>query len=626
MTRPTRARRRWPWALLALGTALNGLRLRGRIRSLTALAPAEPGAAEATGGADHYVLLTAPSVQVDDATLASAVAHARAHDLDVLDLVPGDLDVERCYELVRLVDPATFRDDPLVTGRGAQHATLVHQDVLDRAGIEPSRALDPVAYLHVTAELKRYAARSTDLAVAPGLHAVPEELDRRRAHLAALYSKAMPAVVALPAAHHVALAAGIAAAPPWGLAALAAHLVQPAVAFQGAPVAPRDGGALRLLARPLQAAVRTLATVAGGWEPPASSRATSAVTADGAESDREKADAYRELLAEGTGRFFEPRRDTCPLCDSPAVSTRVVTADLLQFKPGTFELDGCADCGHVFQNPRLSLEGLDFYYRDFYDGMGGEQLEMVFSSDDTSYRGRADLVAAHASPKRWLDVGGGHGHFCLVAKGLLPDTTFDGLDLSDSITAAERRRWIDRGYVGLFPDLAADLHGAYDVVSMHHYLEHTRDPGDELDAAAVVLEEGGHLLIEVPDPECRSARLLGPLWGPWFQPQHQHFVSVGNLSSMLEARGFEVVAVERAEPHQPVDLAFALLLLTNRLAGHPAKPWTGPTSALARLRRAACFIVLAPVMVLALLFDRAVGPFIAPRGFSNTYRLLARRA
>ena len=47
-------------------------------------------------------------------------------------------------------------------------------------------------------------------------------------------------------------------------------------------------------------------------------------------------------------------------------------------------------------------------------------------------------------------------------------------------------------------------------------------------------------------------------------------MSVANLTAMLEARGFTVVEVQRAEPHQPVDLAFALLLLTNRLAGHPA--------------------------------------------------------
>ena len=33
-----------------------------------------------------------------------------------------------------------------------------------------------------------------------------------------------------------------------------------------------------------------------------------------------------------------------------------------------FTLEQCGDCGHVFQNPRLTPEGLEFYYRDFYDG------------------------------------------------------------------------------------------------------------------------------------------------------------------------------------------------------------------------------------------------------------------
>ena len=358
-------------------------------------------------------------------------------------------------------------------------------------------------------------------------------------------------------------------------------------------------------------------TARGSWQPPAEAAT--------GETEAEQAAAYRELLADGTDRFFEPRRDTCPLCDGTDLSVRIQVGDLLQFKPGEFELDECAGCGHVFQNPRLSFEGLDFYYRDFYDGMGGEQLEFVFSSDDTSYRGRVDMVAAQTTPKRWLDVGGGHGHFCLVAAGVLPDTSFDGLDLSDGIVEAEKRRWIDRSYVGLFPDLATDLQGAYDVVTMHHYLEHTRDPVAELDAAATVLEAGGHLLIEVPDPDCRYGRALGWMWGPWFQPQHQHFVSVANLSRLLGERGFTVVGTERGPAHQPVDLAFALMLFTNRIAGAPAKPWTGPASPAARLRRALAFTALAPVMVAALFLDRAIAPLVSRRGFANTYRLLARK-
>ena len=57
--------------------------------------------------------------------------------------------------------------------------------------------------------------------------------------------------------------------------------------------------------------------------------------------------------------------------------------------------------------------------------------------------------------------------------------------------------------------------GAYDVVSMHHYLEHTREPLDELDAAATALVPGGHLLIELPDPESRFPLVVGRWWIPW---------------------------------------------------------------------------------------------------------------
>jgi SAM-dependent methyltransferase len=300
--------------------------------------------------------------------------------------------------------------------------------------------------------------------------------------------------------------------------------------------------------------------------------------------------------------------------------------DLLQFKPGEFELDECATCGHIFQNPRLSLEGLDFYYRDFYDGMGAELLDFVFSSDDTSYRGRVDLVAAHASPKRWLDVGAGHGHFCLVASEVLPDTRFEGLDLSDSIVEAERHRWVERAHVGLFPELADQLAETYDVVSMHHYLEHTREPADELEAAAKVLGTGGHLLIEVPDPEAAFGRILGPMWGPWFQPQHQHLLSIGNLAAMLADRGFTVVAEERGPAHQPADLAFALVLLANRIAGPPRKPWVESRRLRARVRRAVCFPALVPLAVAALILDRLIAPVVSRRpGGSNAYRILARK-
>lgn len=161
------------------------------------------------------------------------------------------------------------------------------------------------------------------------------------------------------------------------------------------------------------------------------------------------------------------------------------------------------------------------------------------------YHQRAALVEAHTKPAKWLDVGGGHGHFCRIAKDRMPAARFDALDLSDSIEDAERRGWVNQGYRGLFPEMAEGLRGKYDVVSMSHYLEHTREPEAEIEAAAKVLPEGGYLMIQLPDPDCRLKSLFRRLWLPYFQPQHQHLLSVANLEKLLLAHGFSAVEWHR---------------------------------------------------------------------------------
>src|SRR5205085_2632532 len=106
---------------------------------------------------------------------------------------------------------------------------------------------------------------------------------------------------------------------------------------------------------------------------------TVAMAVPSAEAVRDQAQAwYAAHLREDPARFLEPERDTCPWCASSNLSVRIRMGDLIQGKPGEFTLSRCRTCRHVFQNPRLSLEGLEFYYRDFYDGLGQEVMEPVF--------------------------------------------------------------------------------------------------------------------------------------------------------------------------------------------------------------------------------------------------------
>jgi SAM-dependent methyltransferase len=243
-----------------------------------------------------------------------------------------------------------------------------------------------------------------------------------------------------------------------------------------------------------------------------------------------------------------------------------------------------------------------------------------------SYRGRAAVVRRFGTPRTWLDVGTGHGHFCTYARSVFPDTVFDGLDISDAIDEAQRRGWVANGYRGLFPEFAEKLADSYDVVSMHHYLEHTRDPREELDAAARVVAPGGYVLIEVPDPRSRFGRLLGSYWMPWFQPEHLNLVPLDNLRPALAERGLEVVSVERGRAHQPCDFLVAVLLWFNSVLPDPDRAWAPrPATRAQRVVHGLAFAALLPVMLVGLVVDQTLAVVLAPTQGGNCYRVLARK-
>jgi 2-polyprenyl-3-methyl-5-hydroxy-6-metoxy-1,4-benzoquinol methylase len=295
-------------------------------------------------------------------------------------------------------------------------------------------------------------------------------------------------------------------------------------------------------------------------------------------------------------------------------------------KPGRFRYDECGACAHIFLNPCLSPAGLDFYYRDFYDGLNASQAEGMFAASDHGYRARAQVLPADAKPTHWLDVGGGHGHFCLAAASLLPDVTFDAVDQGDGIAEAKRRGWVRRAYRQMFPDLGSEIAGQYDVISMFHYLEHTLDPRRELDAAAAALPTAGHLVIEVPHAHGPSFSLFGGFWVGLCPPQHLHLISPDELVRALAERGLRTVKVEFANAHLFGDTAGAVFYLTQKLQPDPTLPWR-PYEATAwrRARRVGALAATAPLFPLAALVDALMLPYLLTGRRANVYRVVARK-
>jgi SAM-dependent methyltransferase len=605
--------------VLLVGAALHvleALELRRRLRAIPAL-PAPP----AGDLGPEVEVVTGRGAAVDERTRAAGSHEMATAGLDVLDLVPGDLEVEPALRLLRRVNPdRPLGPDTTAWPGGAHAALLIGPATVERMAAIPSEPQSRAAMVRLTRRAQRMARGSFGIRVAPAVRGGRRDGADRWAEVEALtdftdpYVHLAPAVVTAEALQLAALAAGAWIAPVPGLLTLAAWCAKPVLVFGGSPAAgtmrPQGIAAASLLRLPRAVANSATTMIAGRH----------AVRAE-----RTRAAGREVPAAPPEHERFEPRRATCPWCEAGELEPLIDTPDLLQHKPGSFHLDRCRACGHVFQNPALSVAGLDYYYDQFYTGAGGQFMDTVFGGFAHHDSQRIAAVAAVAEPKTWLDVGTGPGLFCARARERWPAARFDGLDMSESVEEARLCGAIDTAYRGFFPDLVPELPDDYDVVSMHHYLENTRDPRAELDAATAVLATGGHLMIEVPDPESPWAARLGRWWVPWFQPQRQHLIPCANLIAALEERGFEVVSVERSGASIVPDLSGVVLFAMQTVARSPHLPWLPPVSPARRAVRPVALTAALPAAVVAQAIDRLKDARLKPDDIGDAYRIVARK-
>jgi SAM-dependent methyltransferase len=221
------------------------------------------------------------------------------------------------------------------------------------------------------------------------------------------------------------------------------------------------------------------------------------------------------------------------------------------------EIFKCDQCRYV-RAPLLPAAETIALYNDpeYFDGWGCnfefdyDRFEPAVHEQVQNY---LDFIDKYARGKSLLDVGTGSGLLPHLARSRGYEV--EGTDLSKHVSETLSARAGFPIHQGLLEDI--EFARKYDVVTMLHVLEHTSDPLKTLRRAREILNDGGYLVVVVPNYLSLDTRIKDLLSRTKLKGRpykhlalgHHNFVfSVKSLELLGKKSGFEIVHRETAQP------------------------------------------------------------------------------
>ncbi|MBP7275577.1 MAG: class I SAM-dependent methyltransferase [Kiritimatiellae bacterium] len=187
--------------------------------------------------------------------------------------------------------------------------------------------------------------------------------------------------------------------------------------------------------------------------------------------------------------------------------------------------------------PRNSMKRKLRLARDHYAVFGRGWLgRIVYARMPNEALAALSKVQLHGT-MRILDVGCGSGGLLFILAHL-GFQNLSGIDphIADDAELLDGKVRIEKTSLSGFHKHM----GAWDMVMMHHSLEHMPDPQAALHAAAALLKPGGMLLIRTPTVSSYAWKHYGPDWFQIDAPRHNFIHSIESMRHLAEATGFEV--------------------------------------------------------------------------------------
>lgn len=245
----------------------------------------------------------------------------------------------------------------------------------------------------------------------------------------------------------------------------------------------------------------------------------------------------------------EEEVNSCPVCDNSRTSGKFQDYHKIEYAR-------CAQCGMVYQNPRLHHEYSDSYWKGAKDPDGIERdLTKECEFKIKNWYGDAVAFVNKMHGGRILDAGAGLG-FYLSSLG--DHWEKHALDVSDYAVQFIHEHYPEiTAQSGTLQTVTFPDHH-FDVIMFYHVIEHLNHPSEILEIMFQILKPNGTLIIGTPNAASPAAKIFGGnfrLYGPG----HVCLYNPRNLKQMLSNHQFRVRRVEY--PYWKTDYAtFSSLL------------------------------------------------------------------
>ncbi|MFH1293975.1 MAG: class I SAM-dependent methyltransferase [Pseudomonadota bacterium] len=275
--------------------------------------------------------------------------------------------------------------------------------------------------------------------------------------------------------------------------------------------------------------------------------------------------------------LIERAPDSCILCNTRSRELLIEIAPWKVFR--------CPVCKLGFLDPRPSPEGMEqLYEKDYFcqhfDG-GLDPSSAEFKKRLSGERHRVRFIRSLKGAGNVLDIGCGYGYFLAACRNFGYEAS--GFDVSVWGSEYAQKKLGLAVKIGQVEDVVLTEEN-FDIITMWHFLEHTRNPHVVLERASSWLKNEGVLVIDVPNYEGTDARHNWERWDGWSLPYHLWHFTYGSLSKMLEHHGFRVIKYK--DYHSDViKKKLSPIPILKPLARLIAKMYSGTSIAVAAIRR-----------------------------------------